>query len=318
MKIEMLLGTPSPDLLAVRLEEFESAFTYPLGSGGSFCISHSPDYTRFFRSMGTAACFVALRGDRVIGTLSVAIRDLTIPDGSVQKTAYIGDLKVAAEARSSRALVRLAQAADEWARPQVTAAYGVVMAGTGTLPADYSGRAGIEFFQIVGRVILLRLPTAAMPSAAATPASPLLSTEGRGRRRRLCYHGKFSAEGGVPATRSEIEPTWLVLPDGTARGRLEDTRKAKRLIGSDGIEMLSAHLSGFVYQTPGAGVELLRGACAAAKSHGLPALFVSIPESQFPALDAALGPIEKVTAPATIYGAGLEPGADWIINTSEI
>jgi hypothetical protein len=106
--------------------------------------------------------------------------------------------------------------------------------------------------------------------------------------------------------------------DASAIGTLEDTRKAKRLIGDDGIEMVSAHLSCFAFSTPAAGANMLRWACGKAKALGMPALFVSVPASQFPALNEALGPIEKVVAPATIYGAGLEPGVDWIINTSEI
>jgi hypothetical protein len=35
-------------------------------------------------------------------------------------------------------------------------------------------------------------------------------------------------------------------------------------------------------------------------------------------LAPALGPIDKVIAPATIYGAGLPAGAVWNIDSSEI
>ncbi len=177
MTIRMIRETPPPQL-AVKVEEFESAFTYPLGPGRSFRISHSPDYTRFYRSMGDAACFIAEQNERVIGTLSVAIRQLLMPDGPPSKAAYIGDLKIRPDARSSRALLRLAQAADAWARPNVTAAYGVVMDGTTALPREYSGRAGIERFEIVGRIVVLRIATKSAlqnQQKAATPVSEVFT-----------------------------------------------------------------------------------------------------------------------------------------------
>ncbi len=289
MRIQLLRETPPPEL-AAKLEAFEAAFTYPLGPGRWFRISHSPDYTRFYRSMGDAACFIAQKNDQIIGTLSIAIRDLTMPDGSTRRAAYIGDLKIRPDARSSRALVRLAQAADDWSRPQVSAAYGVVMDGTGSLPSAYSGRAGIEPFRAVGKVMVLRLLTDLEP---ALDVAQILDP-------------------------GQAYNCIVNLTSTSACGALEDTRKAKRLIGNDGIEMISMHLSGFAYSNPASGAKLLRWACATAKSHGMPALFVSVRASQFSALNEALGPIQKVVAPATIYGAGLETGGEWIVNTSEI
>jgi hypothetical protein len=45
---------------------------------------------------------------------------------------------------------------------------------------------------------------------------------------------------------------------------------------------------------------------------------VAVAEPDAEALAGTLGPVDKVTAPATIYGAELEPGTAWNINTSEI
>ncbi len=92
MIVHQLSGPPSP-ALAQALCEFETQFTYPLGENRSFCISHGTDYPRFFRAIGEAACFVAERDGRALGTLGVALRDLLRPDGSMSSVAYFGDLK---------------------------------------------------------------------------------------------------------------------------------------------------------------------------------------------------------------------------------
>jgi len=68
--------------------------------------------------------------------------------------------------------------------------------------------------------------------------------------------GCYASLDGNPAERSETSPLWLLEPDGSACGRLEDTRRAKRLIADDGVEMRSAHLSCFAYQDPRAGAVL--------------------------------------------------------------
>jgi hypothetical protein len=115
-----------------------------------------------------------------------------------------------------------------------------------------------------------------------------------------------------------MAPLWLMHAAGTACGRLEDTRRAKRLIGSDGIEMLSAHLACFACRTPQAGADLIHVARRRAAAHGFPALFVAIPETDMEAMDRALEGIDRVVAPAIVYAVGLPIGPAWNINTSEI
>ena len=105
------LREPPEPTLARALAEFERRFTYPLGPGRSFRISHGEDYPRFFRAMGPATCFVMEQGGRVVGALGVAIRPLQFPDGIRRPAAYIGDLKVDPDVRGSLVFLRLAQAA---------------------------------------------------------------------------------------------------------------------------------------------------------------------------------------------------------------
>src|SRR5581483_5067432 len=93
MTVQEVCDPPSPEL-AAALAEFEARFTYPLGPGRSFRISHGEDYARFFRAIGPAICFVAQKGKRVVGTLAVAIRPILAPDGSERRVAYVGDLKI--------------------------------------------------------------------------------------------------------------------------------------------------------------------------------------------------------------------------------
>ncbi len=192
--------------------------------------------TLVFFAMGEARCIVAEQQGHISGVVGVAIRSLMLPDGGERKAAYVGDLKVDPAARGAFTLLRLAQAADAWARPQVTAAYGVVMDGTRASPSQYTGRANIPAFLKIGKVVVLRLATAidAPDECQIVPASA-----GEARYRELS-RGRYFATGGDPAERSELDPVWLIHSDGFACGRVEDTRRAKRLIDSDGAEMQSA------------------------------------------------------------------------------
>jgi hypothetical protein len=315
MNVHRLSGPP-PAELARALADFETQFTYPLGPGRYFRISHGDDYPRFFRAIGTAACFVAEREGRVLGTLGTAVRRLTLPEGSERSVVYVGDLKVAPEARGGMTLPRLVRAAQEWAASQADAAFGVVMDGTRVTPERYTGRLGIPAFRELGKVIVLRLPAL---RDGGRHDDRLASTD---ESAAACYQrlsaGRCASPGGNPAERSEIAPLWLLHPDGSACGRLEDTRRAKRLVTDDGTEMRSAHLSAFAFRDVRAGVELLRDALRRAGALGFPALFVAVPAAEADAIRTALEGVDAVAAPATVFGAGLEPFPLWNINTSEI
>ncbi len=68
--IECVDRQPSATL-AAQLASFEREFRYPLGSGRWFRISHGEDYTRFFRAIGEARCFVARRQQAIAGVVAV-------------------------------------------------------------------------------------------------------------------------------------------------------------------------------------------------------------------------------------------------------
>lgn len=312
MNIHCLTAAPHPDL-ARALARFEQQFTYPLGPGRSFRITHGDDYPRFFRAMGEAACFVAERAGRVIGVIGVALRRLQSPDGAHRTVAYLGDLKIDPAVRGGRSLLQLSRAVIDWVGQRADAAFGVVMDGTRASPDAYTGRLGIPAFRRLGAVVVLRL-AAIEPEGRDWLATP---AEGHAAYARMCS-GRYAGLGGFSAERSESAALWLVEPGGRACGRLEDTRLAKRLIADDGSEMRSAHLSCFGFVDPGAGAALLHRARQLAAARGFPALLVAVAEPETDALLRVLDDRDTTVAPATIHGAGLQPGPLWNIDTAEI
>lgn len=315
MKVYPLNGPP-PTSLASALAEFESPFSYPLGPDRTFHISHGEDYSLFFRAQGNGMCFVAEHQNRILGVLGTAIRRIWMPNGRERLVGYLGDLKIAAEARGGLVLGRLARAADAWLRPKVDAAYGVGMDGTGLTPQAYTNRAGIPAFGEVGRLGVLRVSS----DGGAPPARAdcFLTTSEAGLS---CYQqlsrGRYSCPVEQASARSQMAPVWLRHPEGLACGLLEDTRRAKRLMISDGSELLSAHLSCFAYCSVAAGAELIGEALRRAIALDLPGLFLAVPADEAASLCASLAGCKILPAPATVYGSGLEKG-DWNINTSEI
>ena len=314
MIVQRIHIAPPPEL-ARALAAFEEQFRYPLGPGRTFRISHGEDYPRFFRAMGDGACFVAMHGAGVIGTLGAAIRRLTLPDGNERLVAYLGDLKVSPSARRGRAVIELVQAMIGWVRPRVDAAFGVVMDGTAVTPERYAGRLGIPRMEQIGKAVIFQLRTvrdsAASRSIMAT-REDCLACHGRLRE------GRCAIADGDPAERSESPAQWLMLPDGSACGCLEDTLKAKRLFADDGAEMRSMHISCLAYRSTLSGVELVRAAMRSAEHRGFGALFVAIAEPEAAGFAAALGEPPLAVAPCTIFGTGLAPCPLWNINTSEI
>src|SRR5205823_3317598 len=145
-------------------------------------------------------------------------------------------------------LLQLARAAEQWLRPKVEAAFGVAMEGTTVMPDTYTGRVGIPDFQAVGKLMIFRISY--RNETIESGAGQFLATEAAGLD---CYQrlsrGRYASPLGNAHLRSEIRPVWLMHPDGSACAMLEDTRKAKRLLMSDGLEMLSAHLSCFACRT---------------------------------------------------------------------
>lgn len=314
MRIEALVRRPSARL-AGALEEFERGFSYPLGQGSRFRISHCEDYTRFFRAMGNGVVFVAERDAKVLGTLGAVVRELARPDGKSSNALYVCDLKVVPGATAGFTLLRLSAALKAWVPPQVTAAFGVVMDGTRMTPERYTGRFGIPAFGEIAKIVVLRLRcdgVSAGPVKCARSESQARETYSRLAR------GSYATTGGFPAERSAIDPVWLSLANGAACAMVEDTRKAKRLFAVDGPELLSAHLSHFAFESADAGADLLQTAAGLARTMGFPALFCSAPANRVRELVLALGSPAPELAPATVYGMGFTEQVGWHINTSEI
>ena len=316
MSVRVITSTP-PSELARALERFEERFTYPLGPGRSFRISHGDDYPRFFRAMGAtgdAACFVAENRAGVIGVLGAALRRLTRPDGGEAPVVYLGDLKIDPSARGGFALLSLARAVSEWARGRAAAAFAVVMDGTAVTPAAYTGRAGLPPFAAIAHVDVLRIPTDGVVPASHPAADAAAATTAFAR----LAAGRFVAHGGRPEERSEIAPAWSLAADGGAVGRIEDTRRAKRLIADDAGELRSAHLSRFAYRDAAAGVRFLASCVAHATALGFPALFVAIDRADAADFLRGLARPDIVVAPATVFATGLPAGGRWIVDTAEI
>ena len=318
MTILKLQGLP-PENLSLALVAFESQFHYPLGPGRSFRIAHSEDYPRFFRAVGEGVTFVAVQKGRVLGTVGVAMRQLLMPDGTDRLVSYIGDLKIAEEDRGRRVLWRLIGAVKAWVRErqEVDAAFGVAMDGTSQTPPSYTGRVGLPSFEPLSKVMIFRIATDAATLKMDENRFTTMSEAGSECYRRLS-RGRYACPAGQPAVRSEMLPMWLMSPDGSACGLLEDTRKAKRLIAENGSELLSAHLSCFAFESPNPGAQLIQVALRHCVRRRFPALFVAVANSDVKGLQQALGQIAAVVAPATIYGAGFVPGSIWNINSSEI
>jgi len=308
-------AAPPPEL-ARALERFEKQFTYPLGPGRSFRISHGADYPRFFRSIGTGVCFVEEEGGAVQGVIGVALRQLLAPTGERREVVYVGDLKIDPTARNGRTLLRLAHAVDGWVAGRTRAAFSVVMDGTRATPAHYTGRMGIPAFTELGRIVVLRIPTSGHRATAG--GEWRTSADRVDLAQRILSSGRFASAGGTPGERSANEPLWLVAPDGKACGRLEDTSRAKRLVADDGTELMSAHLSSFAYADADSGASLIRTALAHAGERGFPALFVAVAAIDSEKFCRLLAKHDPVRAPATIYGTGLEAGLAWNVNTAEI
>lgn len=302
MKIHCLSGKPAPKI-ALALADFEREFSYPLGPGRSFSISHGADYSLFFRCMGEARIYLAEILGSIVGALAVVRRTAVLADGSMIPADYICDAKVASAHRGRTVLGRLAlKARDDTMAKGFQGAYSVAMSGS--IPTDaLTGRLGIPHFKAIAQLAVLRFETSTGFRPVVNPPSG----------RRGDYH-RFQA--GNASLGSEIQPHSLEV-DG-ARGILADTRLGKRLWQSDGHEMVSAHLTGLIFESMRSLSDLIVAAVRLAGKMGFPGLFMSLP-ADHPALRAIIESaiITPTVAQATVFGTGLPEGS-WMVDTSEI
>ena len=313
------LETVTSGRLAAALARFETQFTYPLGPGRSFRVSHGDDYVRFFRALGEARCFVAEREQRVLGVLGAALRPLMFPGGERRTALYLGDLKVDPAVQGGRVVTRLASAVLAWLDERTELAFGIVMDGTKATPEQYTGRLGMPGFTVLGKIVVLRLATAQQERSdgGRTEAWRAAEPDGEACHARL-QSGGYACPVASARSRSEMARCWLVDPAGLACGCLEDTLRCKRLYdAADGGEIRSAHLSCFAYGSPDNGFGLLDTALAVAAGRGFHHLFVAVPAVEATVFAAHLGHRVDVAARATVFGTGLAPGR-WYVNVSEI
>ncbi|RYD17464.1 MAG: hypothetical protein EOP88_26445 [Verrucomicrobiaceae bacterium] len=311
-----------PASLATALEEFELEFTYPLGDGCRFRISHGADYLRFFRAMGEASLVTVSGYGRIHGSIARVKRHVILKRESdrnpeVLPCHYLGDLKVRADSRGGSVLARLFRETKRQILASDThACYGVVMGGTGRLPTDYTGRLGVPVFANLAEITILRL-SAGNGVIGSSGCAAVTTDELRTVVEQLGVPG-YRCFPLADAARSQMVPLHLVTGDDGACGTLEDTRQAKRLFRDSGEEMVSAHLSSFQYRNPEAAGELLRDAVERARAADCPAVFVAVPQGKMAELRPFLGTLEVTEAPATVYGVNIEGETDWWIDTAEI
>ncbi|MDY7225664.1 GNAT family N-acetyltransferase [Hyalangium rubrum] len=92
-----------------ELRRLEQSIRYPISDGADhFFIDHGPRYHPFFSNLGEARFLLALRGDRVIGSVAGVMRTVSV-GGRPTRALYICDLKVAAEERGQGLSRRLIQ-----------------------------------------------------------------------------------------------------------------------------------------------------------------------------------------------------------------
>ena len=93
-----------------ELRRLEQSIRYPISDGADhFFIDHGPEYHPFFSGLGEARFLLALRGERVIGSIAGVTRSVSV-GGRELRALYLCDLKVAPEERGrglSRQLIQV-------------------------------------------------------------------------------------------------------------------------------------------------------------------------------------------------------------------
>ncbi|MGD9682495.1 MAG: hypothetical protein AB7W16_15015 [Candidatus Obscuribacterales bacterium] len=307
------------------LEEFEASFSYPLGEGRRFHISHGEDYGLFFRSMGESAVLVAESRNGPVGTIAVCLRELRAPDGSQTSCAYIGDLKLSSSG-SGRALLTMLRDLQSWCMARTGAAVAVVMEGTSITPERYSGRLGLAPMERLGSFAIYQMPARLCPGRLRHEVAMITPLEARGLAEKLSRpEYRFTIEKR-DSRRSLMAPVWLKTRSGGAVACLEDTRMAKRLFREDGSEIRNCHLTCFQFDDPDEARSIIAAARDLAFRAGFEAIFMSLDSERAGALSETLAdtpsdPDPPPPAGALVYGAGSLITArhnNWYINSSEV
>ncbi|RBP48007.1 hypothetical protein DES53_101807 [Roseimicrobium gellanilyticum] len=320
MKLHRLETSP-PEWLGSALEKFECQFSYPLGEGASFRVTHGRQYMAFFQAMGEAVVFVAERNAEVLGTVAVIRRTLRYPDGHEATAYYVCDLKVSRARAGGLVLPWLMHAVrDHVIQSGLAPVYGVVMNGTSRSPRQYTGRVAIPLFEPLAQIAVLRIPVE--PPGGGALEFERTTLDHITAVRSSLHRAAWSTPLGSCTLRSEMPPVPVAMSQGRACGVVEDTRLGKQLILIGGGEMKSAHFSSFGFVDAISGLALIQAARAVASQQGFPALFLSVPkiECYDGLIQTLVGECGALEASATVFGAGFskDAGGEWWINTSEI
>ncbi|HEX2747688.1 MAG TPA: hypothetical protein VHM91_06800 [Verrucomicrobiales bacterium] len=303
MNLHTLRETP-PEWLGAALERFERQFVYPLGTDGTFRISHGRNYLPFFAAMGAATVLVAEEAGAVLGTLARVERWIAFHDSCPRKQLvhYLADLKICPQARNGRVLARLILTAKQQIEQSNSrSCYSIVMEGTARLPLEYTGRLGVPVFERLAEIMILRITSSL--AGDSSNVSPVI----------IPPKPDCIVTGGRREERSRMLPVPVV-----DSAWLEDTRNAKQLWTNEQVEMVSAHLSSFHFDDPSRGAAVIRAAMRALSGGAVPALFLAVPKSRYPGLRAELHDLHITEAPATIYGYRISRDHDWWVDTAEI
>ena len=318
MRVFPLPHADLPEELASALRSFEDRFPIELGDDLVVYRRHHRDHTRFFRSMGPALYLVVEDEGSVIGTAGAAFKPLLLPGGRVRRAAYVGNFRVAPEARYGPALLKLQRTCLRWIVRRCFCAFSVVHASVQRTPDRFTGRFRVPRLSRVAPLALMKASTsgfAGLPNGCVSSEATV-----RALHRRLS-RDRITTIGGDPTARSLGEPLWLALPDGSACACLEDTRRTKSLVCRDrGTEVLWMYLSYFAARSDEDAARLWAHALTHAAEQGVDTLYGATDPKLAQSIAAELGENVVRLDQADIYAYSLLgiPDAPWTLHAGEL
>jgi hypothetical protein len=162
------LNRPARDPCQIRLATdadnnglLELTRRTPMNGRIALRIDRDPDFFALVRDRGHGAVFVALRDERVVGSISIALRHV-YTGGTVVRAAYIADLKADPDIAGTRVLLRLFDAATRYSMEHdILLVWCLVASGNERVLPLLSGRLGLPRFVSAGRFCvdeLLNIP----------------------------------------------------------------------------------------------------------------------------------------------------------------
>ena len=298
--------------------DFESQFPIPFSANHTYRRVQDRDYTRSFRSIGPAACFLAMRGDRPVAVTCVAIMTLRMPHLGRRRAAYYSNVKVAPDVRYGVTFPRLQRAAALWTLPRCSMAFQIRLESLPVNLTKMTGRFAIPSFRPLTELTIAELPC--RDHMGADEAARFLADERSVRKayRRLT-RGRIAPIGGDPSLRSSSSPIWLLHPDATACACVEDYSLGKRLFEVQGPEVLWRHVSFLGLSNPASARELLAAGLTLTGRDGAASARIATDPATADALshvDGAHACLTRTTAWG--FTALPFPKAPWTLNPSEL